>query len=228
MLVRFVDYRGDWDWLIILDACRYDFFVKLWKIGRIDYRLSLASDTLGTLKKFPRIPNSILITGHPFPLLFKHKFSRAVDVGFDHGLSTCPPWYVNTYVKTHLSEIKRYRKKILWYLQPHHPFIGKTKLDIRIYEDPVTGKMTPIQKTIELMKRAKQDGILERAYEDNLRLVLDHVKELLPLMDGKIVITSDHGEGLGKPLRSQDKPVFSHPPNRFEWEVRLIPYCIID
>jgi len=227
-MIKFVNYKEDWDWLVILDACRYDFFIKNWEIGKIDYRLSLASDTLGTLRRFPKLEDSILITGHPFPLLFKHKFTKVVDVGFDYRLSTCPPWFINNYVLKNIRLINKFKRKILWYLQPHHPYIGETKLDIRIYEDPVIGKMTPIEKTIELMKRAKQDGILEKAYEDNLKLVLHYVKELLPLMKGRVVITSDHGEGLGKPLRDQDKPIFSHPDNRFEWEVRLIPYCIID
>lgn len=227
-MIRFVNYKEDWDWLIILDACRYDFFVRNWGIGKIDYRLSLASDTLGTLRRFPKLEDSILITGHPFPLLFKHKFTKAVDVGFDHHLSTCPPWFINSYVRRHIGMINRFRRKVLWYLQPHHPYIGRTRLDVRIFEDPVSGKMTPIQKTISLMKKAKREGILENAYEDNLKLVLHYVRELLPLMKGKVIITSDHGEGLGKPLRSQDKPIFSHPANRFEWEVRLIPYCVIE
>jgi len=47
-------------------------------------------------------------------------------------------------------------------------------------------------------------------------------------MRGKIVITSDHAEGLGIPLREGDKPVFSHPCGSNELEVRLIPWCVIE
>ncbi len=39
---------------------------------------------------------------------------------------------------------------------------------------------------------------LEEYYERNLRLALEAVKELLPELEGDIVITSDHGEAFGE------------------------------
>ena len=56
----------DWDWLIILDACRYDYFARLWKKSKVEPRLSPASCTLGFLDWLPKIDNSVVITGHPF------------------------------------------------------------------------------------------------------------------------------------------------------------------
>jgi len=223
-----ISYLEPCDWLIILDACRYDFFVKLWNKGRTEPRLSLGSCTMETLNQMPRIPDSILITGHPFPLRMKDKFTEIIDVGFDFNLSTSPPHYITNYLKNNLTYVNQFKRKILWFLQPHHPYIGETKLDVRIYEDAETGKMTPEEKTQQLLMKAKQEGILEKAYEDNLKLVLSEIEKILPMIRGRIIITSDHGEGLGKPLRPKDQPIFSHPPEREEYEVRLIPYCIID
>jgi len=217
-----------WDWLIILDACRYDFFEKNWSRGVLEARLSYGSCTVEFLNNIPPIPDSILITGHPFPLKRKDKFTKIIDVGFDYNLSTSPPQYITRYVLNHFFYLKKYRRKVLWYLQPHHPYIGKTRLDVPIYAEKRPSGFTAERETIARLKWAKKHGILEQAYEDNLKLALSEIKKILPLMKGRVIITADHGEGLGIPLRLQDRPVFSHPCGRKEWEVRLVPWCIID
>ena len=217
-----------WDWLIILDACRYDFFEKNWERGILEARLSYGSCTIEFLSRIPPIPDSILITGHPFPLQRKDKFMKIVDVGFNYRLNTSPPDYITKYVVNHISYLRKFRRKILWFLQPHPPMIGKTKLNIGIYSDVKTKRLNPQQRITMLMKQAKKRGILEKAYEDNLRLVLKEITKILETIDGRIIITADHGEGLGIPLRQQDQPVFSHPCNRTEWELRLVPWCIIN
>jgi len=225
---RIVNYLDNWNWLIILDACRYDYFTKLWNTGRIEPRISLGSCTIETLEKTPQIPDSILITGHPFPLRRKDKFTETIDVGFDYNLSTSPPHYITRWLRKNYAYACRFKRRILWFLQPHHPYIGVTKLNVRIYEDDETKKMTPERKTQALLRKAKRDGILEKAYEDNLKLALQEVRRILPILKGRIVITSDHGEGLGKPLRPKDQPIFSHPGGeRKEFEVRLIPWCVV-
>lgn len=224
--MKVVDYLGDYDWMIILDACRYDCFIKLWKKGKTEPRLSLASDTLGTLKKMPEIPDSVLITGHPFPLQFKDKFTHVIDAGFDYDISTCPPEYIVREVIKSYIFISKFKRKILWFIQPHHPYLGKTRFELRIYDKNNPSEMTPVEKSIEAFREAKRKGILEKAYMDNLEYVLSYVKKLLGIIKGKIVITSDHAEGLGKPLRKEDSPVLYHPPDCEEWEVRVIPYCV--
>jgi len=226
-MVKPINYLEDWDWLIILDACRYDYFVKIWSYGITEPRLSLASDTLGTLRKMPAIPNSVLVTGHPFPLLFKDKFTHVVDVGFDMKLGTCPPSYIVNYVRRNYPFLMKFKRRILWFLQPHHPYLGETKFELKIFDNRYKGGMTPVDKCIEAFIEAKKKGILEKAYMDNLKYVLKWVESLLRTINGTVVITSDHGEGLGQPLRKEDQPIFYHPPDREEWEVRLIPYCVL-
>jgi len=219
---------GKWDWLVILDACRYDFFKELWKKSQVEARISYGSCTVEFLHKMPPIPNSILVSGHPFPLKRKDKFTTVVDVGFDYNLNTSPPHFITNYVRNNLKRLLVYRRRVLWFLQPHHPYIGETKLNVPIYEDVKNRRMSPERNTIRRLINAKRRGILEKAYRDNLILVLKELEKILPLMKGTVVITADHGEGLGKPLRPQDQPVFSHPCNRWEWEVRLVPYTVIN
>jgi len=227
MPIKPFNIRESWDWLIILDACRYDFFVELWDIGQTESRLSLESCTLGFLEHLPHIPGSVVITSHPFVFLHTDKFTKVFDCGFDYHLSTCPPWLVTECLKRHFHEVLRYERRILWFLQPHHPFIGETRVHILVCLGESRDLLLPPDVVIQQFKELKAQGILERAYADNLKLVLAEVKRILPLLHGKVVITSDHGEGLGKPLRCEDKPVFGHPCNISELEVRLIPWCVV-
>lgn len=233
--IPLVDYKEDWNWLIILDACRYDFFEKvafpkikeIYPNAKLEKRISLASDTVGVLNKFPKFLDIVVVTGHPFVLQRKKLFTRIIDAGFDYNLSTCPPWFMERAFHLYYNSIIKHKRKLLWFLQPHHPFIGRVKLNVRIYEG---GKGSPLfgtEKQIPLYKKAKQEGILEKAYEENLKLVIKYVLRMMKKMKGKIVISSDHGDGLGKPLRPEDPPMLAHPGGRNEWELRLIPWCVI-
>lgn len=225
-MYEYIDYDVYFDWMIILDACRYDFFAKNWKIGKVEPKLSLNSCTTSVLAEIPEMKDTVVVTGHPFVLQAKNKFAHVIDAGFNYMLSTTPPHYITRTVIREMKTLIEYPRRILWFLQPHHPYIGETKLNVRIYEgDNIT--FTPQEKTCRLLKKAREEGILLKAYEDNLKLVLKEVKKLISFLHGKIIITSDHAEGLGLPLRETDKPVFSHPCGLDELEVRLIPYCEI-
>jgi len=229
------DFNFDWNWLIILDACRYDFFVKVWNedkqlqqlIPSVESRISLGSCTLEFLSNFPRVFDSICVTGHPFVLLFKHKFTYVVDVGFDFDIDTVPPDSIVNYVLDYWLHMHFYKRRVLWFLQPHFPFIGETKLDIRIHKSKEDRGLTDMKYQEEMFRIAFERGILWKAYEDNLKLVLKELKRLLPKLKGIIVITSDHGEGLGKPYNTSENPIFAHPCNRNELELRLVPWCVI-
>jgi len=234
-MIPTVNYKEKWDWLIILDACRYDFFEQIafprikrhFPNARLEKRISLASETTGVLEKFPKLKNSVVLTGHPFVLQREDKFDCIIDAGFDYGLSTCPPWYMSTAFYIFKKKMMRFRRKILWFLQPHHPFVGKIRLDIRIYEGGKGSSLHPTEKIIEEYKKYKEQGVLVEAYKENLKLVISYLMPLLGNMSGRIIITSDHGEGLGLPLRKEDPPVLSHPGGKKEWELRLIPWCVI-
>ncbi len=217
-----------WDWLIILDACRYDYFKRLWRRSKVEPRVSPASCTIAFLDWLRPIPDSVVVTGHPFVLSRKDKFTEVIDAGFDYRLNTCPPWYVSRALRHNYGRILKFRRKILWFLQPHHPHIGEPKLNAGIFKDVRTRELSPQIRTTLLFMKAKREGTLSKSYEGNLRLVIEELERILPLLRGRVVITSDHGEGLGEPLRPQDRPVFSHPCGMEEWEVRLVPFTVLE
>ena len=129
----------EWDYLIVLDACRYDCFSKLYNKfleGTLERRLSLGSCTSEWCKRnfTEYYPDVIYISANPhinskakiFGFQAKRHFYKIIDVwnnGWDDKLGTVPPERVN---EATLRAIKSYPKKrfIIHYLQPHAPYIS--------------------------------------------------------------------------------------------------------
>jgi hypothetical protein len=128
-----------WDYCIILDACRYDYFEAVhneYFEGILERRTSLATDTIGWCKNSFKTyhPGVIYVSANPYvnswkPILgfsARSHFYRVIDVwdrGWDEKLGTVPPWVVN---ETALNVIPHHkgRRFIIHYLQPHAPYIG--------------------------------------------------------------------------------------------------------
>jgi len=130
--------KEKWDYLIILDACRYDYFAKIYKdyfSGKLEKGISLGHGTLEWLKKnFTDYYHDIVyVSGNPYAnskigvrgFDAKKHFYKVVDVwqfGWDEKLGTVPPEKINFAA---LEVIKRFptKKFIIHYIQPHAPYI---------------------------------------------------------------------------------------------------------
>jgi len=210
----------EWDYAIVLDACRYDTFKEVNDIvGVLHKKQSIASQTSEWVKKaIKRDYNDIIIiTANVYLSNYKlreltgkanrfYKNIPAWDIGWDDELETTPPWAM-----TEISQkmIKKFPNKrfIFWFLQPHHPFIG--------YSTPFLSDCR--EGVLENKKRTKTvwDAIMageieisegKNAYKKNLEIALKYVKKLIEYLDGKIVITADHGNCFG------EMGLFEHPP----------------
>lgn len=222
----------EWDWLIILDACRYDSAKKIFSEylnGTLDKRISVGSSTPEWLyKTFVRKNKYIdvnYISGNPWVepmrlegqldwddkqykkftpgyIPFTGKLINIRDV--DPELKIILPTTVNTAVKEAIRD-GLFGRTIIHFMQPHEPYIKYPDLD---WEEFAQGNIGA--------------DVMMEAYESNLRIVLEAVKDLLPYLDGKIVITSDHGELFG------ECGFIKHP-----WGIRIkelieVPWYIID
>lgn len=206
----------DFKFCIILDACRFDAFAKVNTINGDLFRIWSTGSRTGewfenTFKQH-FYANIIYISANPFLSTFwlkkkygKQFFYKMVPV-WDHGwnwnLGTVHPEQVN---KAVLRNIKKHpnHKFIIHYLQPHYPFIatktnglGLTHLRCSIKYDK---KLKYVNNLWHQARNKKVTGKqIERLYFLNLKLVLEHVKQLLPKLEGKTIITSDHGNLFGK------------------------------
>jgi hypothetical protein len=185
--------KSDFDTIIILDACRYDYYSKFRKAKKV---FADATHTMASIKHmFPyKYLDTAYVSGNPFingrHVVFEDydaldHFALVDDVWFHgwesvEGISTVPPWNV---FDAAIKYQKRGYKTVIHFVQPHAPYIGKIKFNTHdfVWSRNVT--------------MSKRDRRLLEAYYYNLRLVL---KYAVKCVNGKTCITSDHGELLGE------------------------------
>ena len=234
IIFRILPHRGinvvseDWKYLIVLDACRYDTFKKINNIpGKLERKISKGSHTIEWLKNnFSGYYEDIIyISSHPFISKYENygykgsehfsKIDNVWDYGWDKKLNTVPPREVS---KAAMRMIRKYPHKrvIIHYMQPHAPWIGKSRVNIKINRGD-TGKLWNMIRLGKInIKKVKE------CYEENLKLVIKEVKDLIKKLDGKIVITADHGECFGENF------IFEHPYGIHVKELVTVPWLIVD
>ena len=201
----------DWDHLIVLDACRYDYFERLNELGgRLFRRTSIASTTAEWLKRnFPGYYGDVVyVSANPFVSNVEFQGFK----GYEHFFKVEPVWDYGwseetgtVHPKVVVDSALRIREEhpdkrlIVHFLQPHAPYIGSTRIarsDLGISG----GAKEEVINLIWAKVRRGEIPIekLKRAYEDNLRLVMGEVKRLVEGLSGKIVVTADHGECFGE------------------------------
>jgi len=206
---------ADWDYLIVLDACRFDVFKEVNNIeGVLKPKRSLGSVTTDWVKNNFRGNSEeiIYISGNPF--VSDHEFdgfrasdhfSKVVNVwktDWDKDLETIPPEKIT---EAALREVERNPNKrmIIHYMQPHGPWIGDTNLSCKEQVKSNRSTINPFNNDeyFSLVKRVREELVFgglslkkfKRAYRDNLIHVLDDIEKLINSLDGKVVVTSDHG-----------------------------------
>lgn len=201
--------------LIVLDACRYDFFYLFYEKyfhGKLTAVRSEGTHTYGWLPKafshhqFKDIKvfyAKLAISTHDVKLKEFVPVNRNVEVievrpREMSDLGAVSPWEINDEVlRRGLRE-----RNIIWYMQPHYPWIHYKELSLKLMNEVMWHDFTPRDLVKE---KLKHEGInrqkIVKAYISNLVEVLDASSVLLREVKGdvdKIVITADHGELLGE------------------------------
>lgn len=163
----------DWDTLIVLDACRADFFEETVDVNRFDAYsrvVSLGSHSSEwTRKNFQNesFEDTVYISANPHTtLLANNTFHELIEVWKEYDVSPnqIDPTEMVTIAKR-ANERYPNKRLIIHFMQPHG-----------------TGKLiSEAENRIEL-------------YRATIPAVTDIVVELAAQIDGKTVITADHGE----------------------------------
>jgi len=169
----------DWDNMIVLDACRADFFEKVVDVSRFDeYRtaVSLGSHSSEwTRRNFQndKFGDTVYVSANPHTTLEAensfHKIIELWDSNFDHDAGTVTPDVVRDRAIDCYEEYPN-KKFIIHFMQPHGPFIGS-----------------------DLGNELDSDKEYWQAYEQNLRYVFQYAEDIIDVIPGKTVITADHG-----------------------------------
>jgi hypothetical protein len=158
MVKRINVMEKDWDYLIILDACRYDYFSEIFPKyfqGELRKVISQGSSTIEWCRKsFKEMyDNIIYVSANPFinskievqNFNAKEHFYKVVDVwdwGWNDQLGTVHPRQVNEAVHK-FKESYPDKRFIIHYLQPHEPYLVQD-LDCPGFSKPklVFGRLT--------------------------------------------------------------------------------------
>lgn len=233
----------EWDYLIILDACRYDYFADMYSpylSGKLEKKISRGTSTSNWLEvNFTEFyDNTVYVSSNPhcsdhdingfrgsehFPHI-DHVWKYA----WDEKLDTVPPDAVSA-AALKMRRQHPDKRMIIHYIQPHGPWIGDTRIsgeEIGLAPDLSTsgdGKWTVDILVWEMVREGRFDvEKLKKAYADNLTLVLADVQQLVEQLDGVVVVSSDHGEAFG------EGGIVSHPSRVYKKVLVEVPWLIID
>lgn len=223
-------FDEDWDNLVILDACRYDVFAKIAAPrlpGRLDGRISRGGSTREFVRgnfSGKRAHDTVYASANSWYARLRDEIGAEVfkfvelngDDYRDPETQTFHPEPVTEGAKSVHDDYPD-KRLIVHYVQPHTPFMGPTA---RKYFTQYGRATLP-----ELVK--KPDVTLDRiraAYEETLETVVPYVSELVTHLDGKTVVTADHGELLGE--RYWPIPVrgFGHHHGIYREELVKVPW----
>lgn len=232
----------DWDNLIILDACRYDFFEEVNTLpGDLEAIESLGSHSNEYVRANfggdTEHHDLVIVSGNGFYVINEQRPEFDLAVHDVHIIDE----YDRTDVQRKFSKERperdwihpeatteyarrfneKYPKKrlLIHYHQPHSPYIGPTGME---YFEELPHKHDGTE-TLETTH-----DVLRQAYRENLEIVLAEVEELLEDLVGKTVITADHGDFLGE----RDFPVpirrYGHPYGVYHEKLVKVPWFVVD
>ncbi|KXA94610.1 hypothetical protein AKJ65_03895 [candidate division MSBL1 archaeon SCGC-AAA259E19] len=241
----------EWDHLIILDACRYDYFRDLYSDyleGKLERVRSPSFHTEKWRKEVftEEHDDVVYVSANPYingraeikGFSAQDLFHDVIDVwgwGWDDELGTVPPGKVNEGVR---EARRKYPDKrlIIHYLQPHAPYLSLGKLPgkdsfgevrrdlgssntlgdfltairdtlgkkfVKIFSWELGWKVNrflgfpPAIPEESAFRKVGKEG-MRKAYRENLEIVLKSVEEIIEELNGKIIVTADHGELLGE------------------------------
>lgn len=233
----------EWDNLFILDACRYDQFDRLHTLsGDLESRISLGSTTPEFLDRNftdETCFDTVYVTASP---MYRHvglgdTFHDVFDVwesDWDDSMNTVRPEAVVEATRT--AHEKYPNKRILMhFMQPHYPFLGETGRDIshsgfewskRLVERGEASRDNPVIWNLVAAGELDEDTV-RVAYDENLELLMPHVEELIDELDGRSVVTSDHGNLLGKRIAPLDGRRYGHEYGTYVDELRKVPWLVV-
>ncbi len=218
---------ADWDVLVVLDACRYDVLAERADQlpGDLQRRRSRGSHTVEFLwSNFANRPlhDTVYVTANVQPYVFRealdlHEVEHVWVDGFDHDAGTV---HAGTTTDAALAAAERFPRKrlVVHYIQPHYPFADAPEFDYgtMAFWDAVAAG--------DVDATATQ---LREWYGADLDRALPEVRRLLDGLDGRAVVTSDHGNVFGErvgpiPVREWGHPwgVYADPLVTVPWLVR--------
>lgn len=243
---RGIDFLDeDWDTLVLLDACRYDEFESVSESitdleGQLEYRISPArrtSEFVDATFKGRKLYDCIYTSANPHIFDVSDVFYHKIPLSnyWDEELNTVHPEDVtDNAIKAH--EQHPNKRHIVHYIQPHMPPIGETrnrleeKIDFELRGVPSPNDQEGIRYDLYTARRR---GIISRtellqAYRESLAIALESAARLANDVDGKMVVSSDHGEMLGDSIWPFPTDKYGHTSVPKTPELCKVPWFVME
>lgn len=214
--------RHPWDILIVLDACRYDYFCDSLFNTKLSGTLFKADSNSKNTEEWyyenwsEKHVDIILISANPHSKLSKCQgnFYKAVEVWNEDN------WvYPEPALDVLIDLQEEYDKRFIVHLiPPHLPFIGIEGKDF-LENLGVYGNKYNVYRKVEHYGRNNGWDKIINCYKESIVETLNRIEKYLPKMKGKVIITADHGEMIGEDNR------YGH--NRRVDEVELVPWFVL-
>ena len=178
--------------------------------------------------------DTVYVTANPFVNRFSSSFYKVISVwdsGWDEDLGTVLPEVMVEYALKAGSEYPD-KRLIIHFIQPHYPYIGDPEVNKVVYlkdwfKDMASGKDVPDIIT-KLLRDDVDKGRIKKAYKKTLKMALHHALKLTKKLEGKIVITADHGEAFGEIAWPLPMRIYGHPSNVHIPVLVKVPWLVFD
>lgn len=218
--------KRDWDNLILLDACRYDYFADQNPIsGELTSIISHGGQSWEFMQgNFvgEQFHDTVYVTANPHTGKLDDDVFHAVE-----------PLHLNSWSDKHQTVLpsdvneaaiayhEQYPNKrlIIHYMQPHRPYLGETAEELQ-RDHNISGfnrhlahsDTSPDTPTFSTLIKKGEISIEKtaRAYRETLDTVLEYAEKLVDQLPGKSVVSADHGEMLGEKIIPFTTPKYGH------------------
>ncbi len=228
-------FEEDWDNLIILDACRYDYYDAVTEFeGPVESRTSRGSASPEFIRgNFgdKTLHDVVYVSGNRWFLKLRDELDyelhayRDVERDFyvemkddpnpDEGYVPFPETVLDAAADA--AEEYPHKRLIVHLMQPHKPYLGPHREKFT-YDGGVGSTVKASGVGIETLREA---------YRDTLEITLDAVASTVGAIDGRTVITADHGEMLGERLSPVPVRVYGHPEGVYVPELVEVPWHVV-
>lgn len=229
----------DWDTLILLDACRYDEFERVNQLpGELDDKISRGVDSYEFIRNNfvgNELSDTVYVTANPHVKLLDNSTFYQINTdpieAWDDELQCVKPEDVTAAaVASHRAH--PHKRIIVHYMQPHDPPLGPTADRIRQRADIGGTGMGNRGGGTRIMELVAQGDIAaetaRQAYRETLEIALTEVETLLQEIDGKVVVSSDHGEMFGESPYPFLGRLYEHYQNPKTTQLCKVPWFVAD
>jgi hypothetical protein len=202
----------DWDNLVILDACRYDTFESEFEIsGELTKVMSGGSYSWEFMQHNfvgKNLNDTVYVTSNPYHYRLNDEFHKIISAleYWDEETGTVLPEDVTNLGLKAADQFPN-KRIIVHYMQPHTPYLGGPVEELQhdqIGFDKYFGVDDMYERnTGKMVWDFYREGLLSKeelmdSYIETLKIAEKEIERLISGLNGKTVITADHGENHGE------------------------------